>query len=767
MAVVPQIDIGSLSLQGLSSFSTMLAAFSADNVAPTAMVEMEQLGSMFLMSGKHADKVPDLLQRCSTVRLDRLALSIGWRKGDSASIMAQSAGGQAIALLSVALGSLYNDSSLGDVLKSMSRKLLPAGASIAGIGQLVAVARLLEKKLAALGFGNFMAHQVVQIHKMHQRLPNATPKHLLFELSSDTMKDILVQISQALRQEHAVIRIRGAYAAGYLLSLVLFMFPEDTLVTCDSIVVTEGTRKPHSIIFEFGKNKTPTGLNAHLEIYLEQSNGLKLPIEIESKSPFNTRHQFAFTWHHWILDNMINHLTAHGVASPLKSAQRLLQACCNLLMSLVANPPCTNSRSLHASPRISEDSSLTHHQNSNKDYTSNMVIGAYIRLLDSLGAYPQKRVIDCCKTLTGLAPDSFIPDTADCYQSLCNVFPETANLSHQIRCQRNTEDYTGGFERYMDHGAHPCESCFLWSNVGLALFHLFCSLFVDTGVNTVVHRTLTLRTLSTTNRGASERESLYFLDTCLRLYMPSLPPSHGTPLPSSKPAPALFHTTLLSLFCGPSCTVGPDDLAAGPGNQVVVPLTLQSLALSPELPIRYAVYDGNFVEHGHYYRLLRANGENGRRDPPDFERSFDIVPSGAGAHSALRVTIQEKLDHLLLTATARISWMELTINLYAILIGSYSVQRARPCLHDPKSPLNSVLKDECQAVFVGGYTSDPKLIDIALTKDNPEAQLLACLRFRDERLLYAQNCCLDCACRQLLKYRKIAPYGRRGRIIIA
>ena len=57
------------------------------------MLQMEKLGGGFLISGKYAKKVPDYLQRCSSVPLGNLALSIGWRKGDAASLMAGSAGG--------------------------------------------------------------------------------------------------------------------------------------------------------------------------------------------------------------------------------------------------------------------------------------------------------------------------------------------------------------------------------------------------------------------------------------------------------------------------------------------------------------------------------------------------------------------------------------------------------------------------------------------------------------------------------------------------
>ncbi|KAJ5759902.1 hypothetical protein N7520_007058 [Penicillium odoratum] len=98
-----QIDVGSLSLSGLGAFSTVLTALSADDVQPMTMVQLQNLGAAFPTSGLLAIKMPDYLLRCKSRRIERLGVSVGWRRGDSASLMAQSASGQAAALLAVCL----------------------------------------------------------------------------------------------------------------------------------------------------------------------------------------------------------------------------------------------------------------------------------------------------------------------------------------------------------------------------------------------------------------------------------------------------------------------------------------------------------------------------------------------------------------------------------------------------------------------------------------------------------------------------------------
>jgi hypothetical protein len=57
-----QADVGQLTLQGLSAFSTLLATLTADNVNPMAMIQMENLGAAFPINGRYAAKVSPLLR---------------------------------------------------------------------------------------------------------------------------------------------------------------------------------------------------------------------------------------------------------------------------------------------------------------------------------------------------------------------------------------------------------------------------------------------------------------------------------------------------------------------------------------------------------------------------------------------------------------------------------------------------------------------------------------------------------------------------------
>ena len=125
-----QADIGALGVAGFGAFTQVLSAITADNVAPMALIQVEQLGNLFLCNGKYAKKMPDLLRLSSSYRMERLGLMVGWRKNDAPSYLANTAGGQSIALLIAGLQNLCSDSQLGELYHRLCSKMLPRELNI-------------------------------------------------------------------------------------------------------------------------------------------------------------------------------------------------------------------------------------------------------------------------------------------------------------------------------------------------------------------------------------------------------------------------------------------------------------------------------------------------------------------------------------------------------------------------------------------------------------------------------------------------------------
>ncbi|KAJ5297480.1 hypothetical protein N7508_007729 [Penicillium antarcticum] len=237
-----QLDMSTLSLAGLGTFSNVLSVLSADDIQPSAMLQLEQLGSAFPISGPLMTRIPDQLQRCASTRLDRLGVMIGWRKGDAASLMAQSTGGQAISLLATCLENIYGNATAGSIFYHLSKTLLPSSVRLSSPKQLMQATNILANKLGVIGFGTHLAKHVYRIHEAYRHLQERAPTSLLASLSPDGMSEILSKFSQALRKERSIVCVRGCASMGYIFALAVTMFPDDCIVTVESLIIHQGSR---------------------------------------------------------------------------------------------------------------------------------------------------------------------------------------------------------------------------------------------------------------------------------------------------------------------------------------------------------------------------------------------------------------------------------------------------------------------------------------------------------------------------------------------
>ena len=131
--VALQADLGTLGVAGLGAFTQVLSAITADNVAPMALIQLEQLGNLFLCNGPYAKKMPDLLRRSSSYRMERFGLMVGWRKNDAPSYLANTAAGQSIALLIACLPNLQHSSRVGEIFHELCSTNLPRNFNIVRI----------------------------------------------------------------------------------------------------------------------------------------------------------------------------------------------------------------------------------------------------------------------------------------------------------------------------------------------------------------------------------------------------------------------------------------------------------------------------------------------------------------------------------------------------------------------------------------------------------------------------------------------------------
>lgn len=240
--LIPQIDVGAVSANGVSAVNSLLTAVSADDVAPTALIQLSELGSHFHISGPYAKDIPNFLQRTSSTRLDRLGLLVGWKRGDAASYIANTAGGQAIALVCLCIHSICGKKT-GGVLYDVSARILSLDQSVSSVKQIGDVAKLLFEKLAVIGYGNILAREALKITSLYEHLSKPVPTDLYDLLTREGLVEFLCALSRAFDEENCQVRITGTRATAWLMAILMISFPDSLTVSIEGQLTHKGSKQ--------------------------------------------------------------------------------------------------------------------------------------------------------------------------------------------------------------------------------------------------------------------------------------------------------------------------------------------------------------------------------------------------------------------------------------------------------------------------------------------------------------------------------------------
>ena len=695
-----QTDVGSLSLQGLGAVTSVLATLSTDNVAPMALLQMEQLGSVFHVNGQYAEDVKGLLQRCSDVRLDRLALTIGWRKNDSASLMAQSAGGQSIALIAMCLTTLLGRWNTGKALIRLCSDLCPQSANIASISQLADVAELLSAKVKALAFGNLLAKETLRIHNVIDSLNiNLEPGILLEPISDEIIVELLEKASEAFRGENEVCRISGCHGMGHIVALLQALFPRVTSLTVDGVVIQS---------METPKIRCEVILEPllHVRIELETVLSHTMPVKLPISGPTNAVNVgrwmelgYHFTWSGWL----VNCLELVFTEFRCKWDRKILQTICNLLVLLPVDVD--SGRNLLNIPFTRKSHlSLFHHGESS--------------LLALLGPLPHARMSSICSEILECTPTEQPRALKTTFQSFVRTMEE---LTLVVDCSCSQCSWSDGWY----HENFSCSKGYLWHLLGNILKMGFWSFFIDASPNTTV-------------------SPAFYHYTHADIVLPGL----------RQAGVKIDHLSVMTIehllgFCGPQHNNGSmmTEVARSSMSCTVYPSILTDLRLPPRRILSFALVDGRIIYKNRYHtNISTPKGQFRFAAASQSLVDGPISPSHIGCSTGNPVvTIGEEPATLLLNCTVFYGGSERGVNLRDVLEGYINLKWTTECPHSPTTPLDTA-KYPAFATSVGSPWYD-KHFGVAMTRYDPVSQFFCCSI--EYQSIVQQDCCLNCAAKAL------------------
>jgi hypothetical protein len=688
------------------SVPSLLRAITADDVSPLAVIQIESIGTCFHINGEIANEIPELLTRCKSVRLERLSVWAGWMVGDTASAMAETAGGRAGSLLSLMLVELYYQNGAGKILYEVSSKILPQDQSHASMAQLSRVATTLSNKLGAIGFGTHLATQVTRIRETYFNSGLEIPGTLLYQLSTTSMVELLVGVHRALTEEASMLYVEGCEGIGIIVALLTALCPDDVSVAVENETIFQGKRQSISISI---RGDTPT--RYEIETVLIGVRG-QFPRPLVSTCPEKGQAlnlgPMRLKWRGCLAAMLDLAFVRVGVGptAELRSTVADLIASIAFTMPLEDHFQKTDSRPT-GTPILPQDG-----------------------FRSILGPLAYNRVRDILAEILLAEPSFASTEYVLEYERLDGLVRALVPKS-ACKCSQSCFDTRADVDRYQNCSVHN-----LWRNIEAIVSKGVASLFITSGQNTTVNCTLNWRTV--------QNPSAILMGTAIRRGLGrvrDLPVSY----PQSFYDTGTLHMAILDIV-GKFTSV---PVGYSSGSCSIFPSTLQTPILTDPPCLEYKIEDGRFHDGRCYYQRLYCGSQPqrsyGKFDFKDLPWST-IISSSLGVHSALMMTARPSHHGLLIRTTIQFSGTDIELNFWNTNIAAMGVSISQSCGHDPRTPLNREEKRKVVATSVASPLAEAD-ISITLTQGSPEAQFLCCGP-KGARILLQSNCCLNCVVKE-------------------
>lgn len=692
-----QADVGNIPSNALSllgSLSPLLRALSADNVSPLAVVQAEALGARFQINGELAARVPDLLTRSSSTRLDRLSHWVGWMAGDTPSAMAQTAGGKAASLLSLTLIELYGESQTGVLLYRLSEAILPADQRHSSMIQLGQVAANLSNKLTPLAFGSHLAVHVTRIRETYFNCGLDIPRTILDNFTMETMADFFSALHSALHEETSLLYIEGFQGLGPIVAIVLALCPDDTRISVENETLFQGARR--SVVISINSKRQTKFV---LETILRDE---RVTSDLVFSVDMGLHNAPTKLW-------PFNHLSMK------------VDGCLSDALNLALVPVATSST---PELRFSIVELITAISFSCKTNGLRCPEPPREGLKDLLGPDIMNRLRDKLTLLFGVEPSMTSFDCISAYHSLKSIVSK-AIPSAVCSCGQ----CFGPRPWSNPNSIESCPVMKFWDSLSQIMGNAIALLFITHDANACV------------SLGWPTKLGSLLPDAIMRLVDENLS------------VLTLFGYTMNDLHVDiwkriDTFGFSDDILGASNDSVSIFPSTILEPKIHCPQSLIYLLVDGRFHNRRIYYKYLTSDNDSSHAGPqePGLRHNAPITPSSAGVHSSLTLTVQPHYNQLKIRAMVEASGATFHLDFLALHIASMGLPSARPCSHNPNDAIEEDNAADIMTTSVVAPLGQEDCISLVTTHQNPEAQFLCGMP--DVPTLFQGGSCLNCAVKE-------------------
>ena len=330
-----------------------------------------------------------------------------------------------------------------------------------------------------------------------------------------------------------------------------------------------------------------------------------------------------------------------------------------------------------------------------------------------LGPNAIERINDTLKTLFRVTPSSGPLDVTEIKNRL-KVHMDEAVPTVLCKCSRCR---TQSFEVMIRKRLENCSHAVLWSIVGRVIESGVAGLFVVTKGEIAINFPFWGYWISH--------------DVNLSLEM-------------GQPASAIHRLIL--------CLVDPTidvelNVGVSSGLASVIPSTVIDPVFRDPRCVEYLLIDGGFHDGRNYFKGLVVDQKMPKRPHTmkSLVRSGSEIPvSNIGCHSSLTILGKGILNELQLKTVVQVSTKIVYVDFLETHLAHMRAETAGPCCHGRNRPLDKKNSSSVIATSVAApKASRSNVVAVVLTRQNPEAQFLACVQ--NTKILFQGPSCLNCA----------------------
>ncbi|KAF6813830.1 hypothetical protein CSOJ01_04395 [Colletotrichum sojae] len=731
------VGITSAAITSLEAARGLLQATSADDVNPGAVLQAQALGSCFHANGPIVSRLPELLCRTKSVRLERLACWVGWAKRDTPDFPSKTAGGRSAALICFALGALFTPDKCGHILHEVSTKILPESEQTSGITQLGRVCACVHDKLGCLGFGNYLAEHVTRLRQCYFEAGLDCPRDLADTPAEDDVQAFLVCLRDALQDETVMLRYSGTRCAAVWMTLVLLLCPEDVRIEVNREVIHAGIRD--TVMLTVDPALSPASFRTESRLSKGSPDLQDNHIMAGARDrAFNAN--LSFKWEGMLASQLRIALADFDIS--VRSCAQIQQCIANAAASFAFNSE--DARLIEKGPAKRENS---------------FPVGALKTLLGPTHVQVVRHNLE--QVLR--EPSNKIGSVDEEFEALSDMVHSCVSPSvcQSKICRDPHAPLFHGWPAlpYDQQTFNECSVRRLWAVVERVVEVALCCLFVHADPEATL-------------RSQMDHLGHWWWAPVIRLWRMGpvdSDPHLGYRL-TSYVNPFYLHNGILDMVDmwngrhrldnrQPDVVRALSRVCSSSYGSTVFPTTLQASSISCPWSIQYRPVSGRLHHKSEQYNHIvslpsHALDPTKAGSPPAPPPT--ISPSGSGEHGSLSMTLRHVFGSepksLSLRTIIRRGTQSVEVDFGEIQVGFMSLERAEACSHSIHESFENTEGDVWPTSVnelprdYNRFPNKSSKIWLALTHGNAEAQFLSCSPRR--RQLFQGDCCIGCAITQ-------------------